>query len=86
MTYKEKVKMYKKLKKRKIINLLINCQDLLYSSNATVQNIPKYVDFTSNCLHDNCNECNGTGIKANGGMCIHNISCSCNKCSPTYGI
>lgn len=36
------------------------------------------------CLHDNCPECMGTGIKKDGSMCIHNISCTCPKCSPKY--
>ncbi len=36
------------------------------------------------CMHDACPECVGTGIKANGGPCIHYISCPCPKCSPTY--
>jgi len=26
------------------------------------------------CLHDQCPECHGTGIRANGGVCIHGIS------------
>lgn len=34
----------------------------------------------SKCLHDNCPECKGSGIKATGGICIHMISCSCTKC------
>lgn len=35
----------------------------------------------SNCLHDSCPECNGTGLKVTGNsMCIHYISCNCNKC------
>ena len=34
------------------------------------------------CLHDACTDCHGTGIKINGGMCMHGISCSCPKCSP----
>lgn len=36
------------------------------------------------CLHDSCPECIGTGKKIGGEMCIHFISCSCPKCSPTY--
>jgi len=36
------------------------------------------------CLHDQCSECHGTGIKLDGSPCIHYISCSCPKCSPTY--
>jgi hypothetical protein len=34
------------------------------------------------CLHDGCSECLGTGVKGDGSMCVHNISCSCPKCSP----
>ena len=34
------------------------------------------------CLHDACQACHGTGInKSTGGICVHNISCSCPKCS-----
>lgn len=36
------------------------------------------------CMHDQCTECHGTGIKANGSTCIHGISCPCPKCTPTY--
>jgi hypothetical protein len=36
------------------------------------------------CLHDSCPECLGTGVKRDGSMCIHNISCPCPKCSPSY--
>jgi hypothetical protein len=35
------------------------------------------------CLHDACPQCRGTGRSVLG-ICIHNISCSCPKCSPTY--
>lgn len=42
-----------------------------------------YKEIDSNCLHDSCPECDGTGQKKNGaGMCIHMISCSCKKCTP----
>ncbi len=34
------------------------------------------------CFHDSCNECHGTGIKENGQLCIHMISCPCPKCRP----
>jgi hypothetical protein len=33
------------------------------------------------CLHDNCRLCNGTGIKLDGCICVHNIACNCKKCS-----
>ena len=36
------------------------------------------------CLHDQCLECHGTGIKRDGSMCVHGISCPCPKCSPIY--
>ena len=45
-----------------------------------VQPFPTY-DW-SPCLHDSCMACLGTGIKADGSMCIHGISCSCPKCTP----
>jgi DnaJ-class molecular chaperone len=35
-----------------------------------------------NCLHLNCGECHGTGIKRGGGACIHSISCNCPQCTP----
>ncbi len=36
------------------------------------------------CMHDQCTECHGTGIKSNGSACVHGLSCPCPKCSPTY--
>ena len=36
------------------------------------------------CLHDNCPECVGTGIKKDGSKCYHYLSCPCPKCTPTY--
>ena len=36
------------------------------------------------CLHDQCTECHGTGVKFDGSMCVHNISCPCPKCSAYY--
>lgn len=35
------------------------------------------------CLHDQCTRCHGTGINQYGHTCVHGISCSCPKCSPT---
>lgn len=34
------------------------------------------------CMHDQCPSCLGTGVKADGGACIHGIACPCPKCSP----
>ena len=34
------------------------------------------------CLHDGCSQCHGTGIKLDGSMCVHMLSCPCPKCTP----
>lgn len=34
------------------------------------------------CMHDSCIECCGTGIRIDGSLCIHMISCNCPKCTP----
>ena len=36
------------------------------------------------CLHDSCPDCLGTGIKRDGSICIHGISCPCPKCTPSF--
>lgn len=41
-----------------------------------------YFKETQSCLHDGCSECDGTGVKKNGSVCVHMISCPCPKCSP----
>lgn len=46
-----------------------------------VYNAPK--DNAHPCMHDQCTECVGTGIKHDGGICIHHISCPCSKCTPS---
>jgi hypothetical protein len=41
--------------------------------------------YTEQCLHKSCTICNGTGRKLiDGSICVHMISCPCNKCTPTY--
>jgi hypothetical protein len=36
------------------------------------------------CLHERCPLCHGTGVRLDGSMCIHHLSCSCPKCTPRY--
>lgn len=36
------------------------------------------------CLHNSCPQCFGTGIKHDGSVCIHHISCPCPKCTPQF--
>lgn len=33
------------------------------------------------CLHDQCQQCHGTGRTAFG-PCVHGLACDCPKCSP----
>lgn len=33
------------------------------------------------CAHNACSSCVGTGIKSDGTMCVHFISCPCPSCS-----
>ncbi len=40
-------------------------------------------DHFKPCLHDGCTQCHGTGVKLDGTMCVHMISCPCPKCTPT---
>lgn len=36
------------------------------------------------CLHDQCPNCGGTGVRKDGlGLCFHGIACPCPKCSFT---
>lgn len=32
------------------------------------------------CMHDQCQQCHGTGISARG-VCVHSVACDCPKCS-----
>lgn len=36
------------------------------------------------CLHETCTQCHGTGIKLDGEICVHSISCPCPRCTPQY--
>lgn len=35
------------------------------------------------CLHNQCTECVGTGIRKDGTKCLHMISCPCSRCTPS---
>lgn len=45
--------------------------------------IPFDSPLKTECLHDNCPTCHGSGRNSAGGICLHMISCPCPKCSPT---
>ena len=36
------------------------------------------------CMHDGCSQCHGTGIRANGTICVHMLCCPCPKCNPCH--
>lgn len=40
------------------------------------------VDSNEKCMHEQCEECHGTGRKEDGRFCVHMISCPCPKCNP----
>ena len=43
------------------------------------------IDNRKHCLHKLCTECHGTGRKEKDGtICVHYISCPCEKCTPSY--
>lgn len=35
------------------------------------------------CMHEQCTQCHGTGVKLDGTACVHYISCPCPRCRPT---
>jgi len=45
-------------------------------------NINQNFDGDEKCLHNGCSQCHGTGIKKNGEICVHMISCPCKNCNP----
>jgi len=58
-------------------------KDLKKRQEQHLKNIQGFRESTwQPCLHDSCSSCLGTGVKENGSICIHFISCSCPKCSP----
>lgn len=60
-------------------------EDLKRRQQEHLNNVQKFQNTNWRpCLHDSCPECLGTGIKKDGTMCVHYISCPCPKCSPTY--
>lgn len=83
MTYQEKYDMYMKLKKDEIIKMLIESNRHLSQNTYTAIAYDYSYSATSTCIHDNCADCNGTGYRKGGGLCVHSISCPCPKCSPT---
>ena len=42
----------------------------------------KTIKAPSDCLHNQCTICHGTGLKEDGSTCLHGISCPCPKCNP----
>ena len=54
-------------------------KDLKERQEAHLKELDEYVNWQP-CLHDNCQNCLGTGISRTG-ACVHAISCPCPKCS-----
>lgn len=57
-------------------------RDLRERQRRHLDNINRMIDsYWTPCMHEQCPSCHGTGLKADGSFCIHNISCNCPKCS-----
>lgn len=56
-------------------------KDLAERKRKHLEKVSKEKKEWTPCLHDQCPECIGTGIKKNGSPCVHNLSCNCPKCS-----
>ena len=48
--------------------------------NGHIGRIPK-----KHCLHRLCSQCHGNGVKTDGTICVHYISCNCATCT-TYSM
>lgn len=60
-------------------------RDLKERQKIHLQNVSTYTNRNwKPCVHDSCPSCIGTGIKADGSVCVHMIYCTCPKCSPSY--
>lgn len=46
-----------------------------------LESIKGYRDWKP-CMHDQCQDCHGTGRKVDGSSCIHMIACGCPRCTP----
>ena len=42
------------------------------------------IKLKSSCMHDQCKECSGSGVKSSGEPCVHYISCPCERCTPQF--
>jgi hypothetical protein len=84
LSKEEEIRLYRTLKKKKLAEMLYEANKLLNQ----FSNQNYYITTTNEippifCMHDNCLSCHDTGVKVNGSMCIHHISCPCPKCSPS---
>ena len=61
-------------------------KDLKKRQKAHLKNVRRFEDQSNwqICLHDQCQDCIGTGVKHDGSPCVHFMCCSCSKCSPSY--
>ena len=58
-------------------------RDLMRRKEAHLRNVQgERNEHWQPCMHDQCVDCIGTGVKKTGGSCVHMISCPCPKCTP----
>jgi hypothetical protein len=88
MTKEEKILMYEKLNKKELIEMLINANNVIDKITPKLELYPNNSNFNqinnspnvSDCLHDNCLTCKGSGLTNLGHTCVHMMSCNCKKC------
>ena len=43
--------------------------------------VAKNLGDGSDCMHNQCPQCHGTGVRSDGQACVHMISCPCPRCN-----
>lgn len=61
---------------------MIYDEDLKRRQEEHLKNIRGNTFCNAKCMHDLCTQCIGTGVKKDGSLCLHAISCPCHKCTP----
>lgn len=56
--------------------LMTNLQNMRDYEKSSVDNSQSF----ESCAHLRCLSCKGTGVKTDGHMCVHALSCSCSRC------
>ena len=73
------------MKNRETIHIILKETNMSNYTNNDENIYNEKIDMTEQkCLHDSCPDCHGSGVKKNGEICVHWISCPCPRCTPRY--